>query len=72
MFGFITKWLESYKKKSEERNLRCESLLVRIDYVLSEEEVLFADAIILRSLVMCGNALFQRISMILQRAKSTL
>ena len=43
MFGFITKWLESYKKKREERNSRCESMLVRVDYVLSEEEALFAD-----------------------------
>ncbi len=43
MFGFITKWIESYKKKREKRNLQCESLLVRVDYVLSEEEVLFAD-----------------------------
>ena len=43
MLGFITKWLESYKKKREERNRRCESLLARVDYVLSEEELLFAD-----------------------------
>lgn len=44
MLSLITKWLESYKKKREECNHRCESLLARVDYVLSERELLFADA----------------------------
>ena len=44
MFGLISKWLDSYRKKREERNSKCESLLARIDYVLSEEKTLFADA----------------------------
>ena len=43
MFGLISKWLDSYKKKREERNTKCESLLARVDYVLSEEKTLFAD-----------------------------
>ena len=43
MLGLITKCLEQYKKKREERNALCERLLVRVDYVLTEEKLLFAD-----------------------------
>ena len=43
MLGVITKWLEQYKQKHEERKARCKSMLIHVDHVLFEEKLLYAD-----------------------------
>ena len=43
MFKLFASWIENHKAKIQERDDRCKSLLVRVDYVLSEEKMLFTD-----------------------------